>query len=137
MEWDFTFDAVVKGDKVYGLADFRRDLAQEVRMNLGPVSSAEYQSCYDLIYDLCHWLATGKPFADFVRTLQDDPAAIRLVKSVRDAMQDNADMLGAVLQRMIMDRVESGMPLDHALAAVDARHRAMVSGAEHGCAHPS
>ncbi|MBK8638285.1 MAG: hypothetical protein IPN92_08315 [Chromatiaceae bacterium] len=126
MEWEFTPEAVVKGDATYCLEDFRRDLALEVRGNLGPVSAAEFQRTYELIYDLCYWLATGKPFEGFLLTLEDDPAGIRLAKAVEVAMQNNVVMLGAILQRMIMDRVEGGMPLDDALAAVDAQHRTVA-----------
>jgi hypothetical protein len=137
VEWEFTPDDVVKGDAAYTIADFRRDLEQELRMNVGMASEADFRHAYDVVYDLCYWLATGKDFVDFARTLQDYPAAIRLAKSVREYMQDNVDMLGAVLQRMIMDRVEGGLPLEQALAAVDAHHRSVLSGFERARARPS
>jgi hypothetical protein len=38
-------------------------------------------------------------------------------------------MLGAILQRMIMDQVEAGNPLELAVAAVGEQHREMVGGA--------
>jgi hypothetical protein len=38
-------------------------------------------------------------------------------------------MLGAILQRMIMDGVEAGLALETALAQVDAEHRRIVDGA--------
>jgi hypothetical protein len=42
-------------------------------------------------------------------------------------MAPNVTMLGAILQRMIMDRVEQGLPLEEALVAVEQEHR-LVAG---------
>ncbi|GAB4182172.1 MAG: hypothetical protein Fur0039_26850 [Rhodocyclaceae bacterium] len=127
MEWDFTAEDVVKGDALYGLREFRDDLAQELRMNLGPASEEELRRAFLLTYDLCYWLATGKPFEEFLDGLAEDPAAIRMAKMVKEPMERNVEMLGAILQRLIMDRVEAGMPLESALAAVDAHHRELVA----------
>ncbi len=93
-------------------------------------SEADFGHAYEVVYDLCHWLAAAGLFDHFLPSLQDDPAAIRLAKSVREYMRDNVDMLGAVLQRMIMDRVEEGVPLEDALDAVDRQHRLAVSGCD-------
>jgi hypothetical protein len=38
-------------------------------------------------------------------------------------------MLGAILQRMIMDGVEAGLSLEDALTQVDAKHRRIADGA--------
>jgi hypothetical protein len=122
MEWEFAPDDIVKGRVDYRLQDFRDDLAQEVRMNIGMASEAEFRHAYELIYDLCYWLATGRAFQDFLPLVQDEPSAIRLAKSVGAYMDGNAQMLGAILQRMIMDRVESGLPLEQALDSVAAHH---------------
>jgi len=126
MEWEFTAEDVVKGAVAYSLEDFRRDLGREVRMNLGPADGAELRRSFDLIYDLCYALATGRAFAEYVSTLQDDPAAIRLVKAVQEPMQENVFMLGAILQRMIMDQVARGLSLDDAVMAADAEHRRVL-----------
>lgn len=40
MEWEFTPEDVFHGKADYGLAEFRSDLAQEVRLNLPPAGSA-------------------------------------------------------------------------------------------------
>lgn len=126
MEWEFTAEDVVKGAVAYSLEDFRGDLAREMRMNLAPASDAELRRAFDLIYDLCYALATGRAFAEYVGTLQDDPAAIRLVKAVQEPMQENILMLGAILQRMIMDQVARGLSLDDAVMAADAEHRRVL-----------
>ncbi len=132
MEWEFVPEQVVKGEVAYGLKEFRRDLAQEVRVNLGPVADGEFARAYDILYDLCYWLATGKPFDDFLDGFEDDPVAIRLIKAAHDAMSGNVEMLGAILQRQIMDRVDAGMPLEQALASVDASHRETVAATPGG-----
>ena len=67
MEWEFTPEQVVKGEIGYGLAEFRRDLFEEVRANLGADDPVSLQKSYDLIYDLCYWLATGLIKPEWVR----------------------------------------------------------------------
>lgn len=126
MEWEFTPEDVVKGNAEYGLAQFRRDLAQELRHNLGEVTAAEFERGFDAVYDLCYFLATGRTVEDLVATLSDEPEMIRLVKGVKDYMGSNVDMLGAILQRRIMDRVEAGFVLEDAIKAVAAEHRAVA-----------
>lgn len=128
MEWEFTPEQVVKGEVGYALEDFRRDLAQELRMNVGGASEADIQEVYNLSYDLCHWLATGKPFREFVATFAYDPPTVEFLESLREPMQGNADMLGAILQRLIMDHVEAGMQLEQAVDAVAEHHRRAVTG---------
>lgn len=43
-------------------------------------------------------------------------------------MADNVVMLGAILQRLIMDRVEANMPLAQAIQDVAQWHAALVAG---------
>lgn len=126
MEWEFTPEQVVKGEGGYGLEDFRRDLAVEARMNMGNMEEADFQSAYQLVYDLCYWLATGKTFEDFVEAFLHDPPTYRFVSCLRDSMQGNVGMLGAILQRLIMDRVEAGQPVEAAVESVAAFHRQCV-----------
>jgi hypothetical protein len=129
MQWDFTPEQVVKGEIAYGLAEFRHDLAEEVRANLGADDPAALQQSYDLIYDMCHWLATGRDFAAFAATLPEDaPLDVHILQPVKEYMRDNIAMLGAILQRLIMDGVEAGMVLDQALDAA-ARHHSAIVGA--------
>lgn len=127
MEWEFTPEEVIKGEASYALEHFRADLAAEIRMNLSPPDETAFERAYALIYDLCHWLAIGRAYEDFIGQLSDDPAATRLANMVREPMAPNADMLGAILQRMIMDRVEGGMPLEAALQSVAEAHDAIAS----------
>lgn len=127
MEWEFSPEQVVKGDVGYGLENFRVDLAREVRQNTGEASEEDFRQLYDLVYDYCHWLATGKPHEEFVATFAYDPPTVEFIESLRGAMQPNADMLGAILQRLIMDRVEAGMPLEQALESVAEHHRRIVA----------
>jgi len=126
MEWDFTPEDVINGRAAYGLENFRADLASEVRMNLGSAHEEEIRRDFAVIYDLCYWLATGRDFESFLAGLGEAPEAIRLAKSVRDYMGSNVEMLGAILQRMIMERVEGGMPLERAVEGVAAYHASVV-----------
>lgn len=129
MEWDFSPEAVVQGDSDYGLADFRRDLAEELRLNLPPADPDTHQRTFRLAYDLCHWLATARGFSDFLGELADDPEATRLARFLHDPMQANVPMLGAILQRLIMDRVAAGLSLEDAVRDAAAAHAAIVAAA--------
>lgn len=103
-------EEVVRGEVQYDLKAFRRDLFAEVATNLASDEEHVVQQSFDLIYDLCYWEATGREFCDFVATLDEtaflDAPALRAIK---EHMGDNITMLGAILQRMIMDGVESGL----------------------------
>lgn len=127
MEWQFTPGQVVKGEAAYGLEDFRRDLALEVRNNLGPASPEQVAQTTDLLYDLCHILATNRTLESMLATLAYDPPACEFLREMVEPMRPNGAMLGAILQRLIMDRVEAGMPLEQALDSVAEHHRAIVA----------
>jgi hypothetical protein len=127
MEWQFSPQDVVKGDVGYTLAHFRADLKSEIRTNLDPGTPGDFERACAVIYDLCYWLATGRSLEPFLAQLGEDPVATRLAMLVREPMAPNVTMLGAILQRMIMDRVEQGLPLEEALVAVEQEHR-LVAG---------
>lgn len=127
MEWEFTAEDVVKGDVGYALCDFRHDLVRELRNNLDVADEREFERAYAVVYDLCYALATGRTLEEFLATLGGDPAATRLAMHVREPMAPNVEMLGAILQRMIMVGVESGLPLERALEAADREHADVAS----------
>lgn len=128
MEWDFSAEQVMRGEIGYGLANFRHDLAQELRMNVGRGDTLELARIYSLAYDLCYALATDRSYEEFVRGFAFDPPTVELLGVLREPMQANSEMLGAILQRLIMDRVESGMSLEQALEDVAGYHRRVVAG---------
>lgn len=126
MEWEFTPEDVVKGRSGYTLADFRQGLAEEVRQNIGAVGDA-FTRAYHLIYDLCYALATRKDLDAHLGAYAYDPPTVQLLRELAPVMEANIDMLGAILQRQIMDRVEAGMPLESAIAEVADWHRQAVA----------
>jgi hypothetical protein len=127
MQWDFTPEQVVKGEIGYGLEQFRHDLAEEVRANLGADDATALQQSFDLIYDMCYWIATGRDFAAFAATLPEEiPLDVHVLQPIKEYMRDNIAMLGAILQRMIMDGVEGGLPLEQALDSASRRHADIV-----------
>lgn len=134
MLWEFTPEQVVKGEVDYKLEDFRRDLREEVAGNLGgdEVDEELLQRSFDVIYDLCYWEATGKEFDDFIATLEEDaPLQEPVLRGIREHMRDNITMLGAILQRMIMDGVEQGLPVEQAIEQAARRHAADIATASH------
>lgn len=122
MEWEFTQVQVVKGEIGYRIEDFRRDLAREVAQNIQSADHMAFRRSYDLIYDLCYWLATGKPLEELLATFDTDPSTRDWLAALEPHLQTNVEMLGAVMQREIMDGVEAGLPLHEVLQAVAARH---------------
>jgi hypothetical protein len=125
MQWEFTPEDVVKARSGYGLAEFRRDLAEEVRGNTDG-DAARGRRIFDMVYDMCHALATDKGLEPFLAAYAYDPPTCQFLRELEPAMADNVAMLGAILQRMIMDEVEAGMPLDAALEQAAAQHAEIV-----------
>lgn len=126
MEWEFTPEDVVKGRSAYGLAEFRRDLAEEVRANVQGNADV-FARTYHLLYDLCYALATSKDFEAHLAAYAYDPPTVEFLRELQPLMENNVAMLGAILQRQIMDRVEAGMPLEKAIDDVATWHRQNVS----------
>lgn len=128
MEWEFSPEDVVKARADYGLADFRRDLAEEVRGNLGEGDPAATERAFNLLYDLCYALATDRDLDRHLTAYAYDPPTCEFLRDMVAPMAPNVTMLGAVLQRRIMDHVEAGLPLEQALTAVAEWHGTQVDG---------
>jgi hypothetical protein len=128
MEWEFTPEQVVKAEVDYGLEQFRADLLEEVRMNMGQMDDAQQQKIFSVMYDLCYWVATGGEYDEFLATLDQDSFFPGFLASIREHLAPNFAMLGAILQRLIMERIEEhGIPLEEALKQVDEFHRQIVA----------
>lgn len=128
MEWEFTPEQMVKGEVDYGLEQFRADLLEEVRMNMGHMKDAQKLKIFSAMYDLCYWVATGGEYDDFLAALDQDSFFQNFLASIKSNMEPNIVMLGAILQRLITDRVEGqSMPLENALKEVDELHRRIVA----------
>ncbi|MDO8768146.1 MAG: hypothetical protein Q7K57_05480 [Burkholderiaceae bacterium] len=128
MQWEFSPEDVVKARAEYLLMDFRRDLAEEVRSNVGYEDEAQQTRSFNLIYDMCYALATDKSFDDFLSAYAYDPPTCQFLTELKPHMTDNVAMLGAILQRLIMDRVEGNMPLEHAVQDAAQWHANVVAG---------
>jgi len=124
MEWKFTPDQVVKCEVDYGLEEFRKDMFEEVRLNTGQMDDAQQQKIFNVMYDLCYWVATGNDYDDFLAGLDQESFFPTFLASIKAKLAPNMEMLGAILQRLIMDRIEGqGMSLDDALKQVGELHR--------------
>ncbi|MCF8155021.1 MAG: hypothetical protein K9K35_03370 [Rhodoferax sp.] len=128
MQWEFSVEDVVKARAEYGLVEFRRDLAEEVRSNVGGADEAQQTRSFNLIYDMCYALATDKKFDDFIAVYAYDPPTCQFLTELQPHMADNIAMLGAILQRLIMDRVEASMPLENAVQDAAEWHTRVVAG---------
>jgi hypothetical protein len=67
-------------------------------------------------------LATAKDLEQFLAAYAYDPPTCQFLRELEPVMADNVAMLGAILQRLIMDGVEAGLPLEQALEAAARRH---------------
>ncbi|MDZ4254964.1 MAG: hypothetical protein U1A72_20540, partial [Sulfuritalea sp.] len=126
MEWEFTPQEVVKGRIGYSLADFRQGLAEEVRQNVAGDAEVFTRS-FHLLYDLCYALATSKDLEAHLTAYAYDPPTVQFLRELAPVMSANVDMLGAILQRQIMDRIEAGMALENAIGEVADWHRQAVA----------
>ncbi|UJS26328.1 hypothetical protein [Thiothrix winogradskyi] len=122
MQWEFTPEQVVKAEVDYTLENFRHDLRQEVEQNLPGTDDGAIDRVFRLLYDLCYWLATGKDYQEFEDSI-DSPSTKMFLQSAKVHQQANVEMLGAILQRSIMDGVEAGMSVDDAVAHAASRHQ--------------
>ncbi|BCB27405.1 hypothetical protein SKTS_22910 [Sulfurimicrobium lacus] len=125
MEWEFTPQQVVKGEAGYGLDEFRHDLMQEVGLNIPGLGQEQLEPVFSLAYDLCYWLATGKDYDEFEERFQDNNT-VMFLRALREHGKANVEMLGAILQRMIMDGVEAGLSVDDAVDRVAAHQSELV-----------
>jgi len=126
MEWEFTPQQVVKGEVDYDLDDFRHGLMQEISLNVPGIGEEQLNAVFALAYDLCYWLATGKDYDEFEEQFADINM-LMFLRALREHGQGNVEVLGAILQRMIMDGVEAGMPLEEAVAQVAQAHGRVAS----------
>ncbi len=122
MEWEFSAAEVVKGDAEYGLAEFRQDLCEEVRSNLPGLDDPELDKIFRVVYDMHYWLATGNELAGFGSQFSDQPKLLPLLRAVHSHSAGNVEMLGAILQRLIMDGVTAGVPIEHAIEQAAELH---------------
>ncbi len=127
MEWEFTAQDVVKGSVDYGIEAFRRDLLEEIRLNLPDLDAGNQERIHALVYDLYYWLATGKDFDEFVSHPETSGFTLFFLEDIRGRCAGDVEMLGAILQRRIMDGVERGWPLERALDEVGRAHAAIVA----------
>jgi hypothetical protein len=128
MEWEFTPEQVVGAQVDYGLEQFRADMLEEVRMNMGEMDDAQKLKIFSAMYDLCYWVATGNEYDEFLATLDQDSFFPGFLASIKENLEPNIVMLGAILQRLIMDRVdEQSMPLEVAIKEVDELHQQIVA----------
>ncbi|MBK7615651.1 MAG: hypothetical protein IPJ08_14680 [Burkholderiales bacterium] len=128
MEWEFTTEDVVKGHADYTLQDFRMGLLRELKANLGPMDEAQLTRSFNLVYDLCYALATDKNVEEFISSFAYDPPTCQFLAEVQPHMSENAAMLGAILQRQIVERVEANMPLEMAVQDAAKWHTKLVDG---------
>jgi hypothetical protein len=128
MEWEFTPAEVVQGKVDYGLENFRADMLQEVKLNMSNMESVAPEQVFNIMYELCYWVATGNDYDEFLSGLDQDSFFPAFLASIKSHLSVNIEMLGAILQRQIMELVEGqSIPLEDAIKQVDEMHRGIVA----------
>ena len=127
MEWEFKPAALLRGEAIYGLAEFRRDLAEEIRNNVPGLDEPELERLFRMLYDLHYWLATGNDYPTFEAQYADQSRVVQMLRAVHAQSAGNVEMLGAILQRLIMDGVAAGVPLEHAVEQAAQLHAQAVA----------
>ncbi len=128
MEWEFTPAEVVQGKVDYGLENFHADMLQEVKLNMSNMESTTPEQVFNVMYELCYWVATGNDYDEFLSGLDQDSFFPAFLGSIKPHLAPNIEMLGAILQRLIMERVdEHGMSLEEAIKQVDELHSSIVT----------
>ncbi len=128
MEWEFTPAEVVQGNVDYSLENFHADMLQEVKLNMSNMESMVPEQVFNVMYELCYWVATGNDYDEFLSGLDQESFFPAFLASIKPHLEPNIEMLGAILQRMIMERVdEHGMPLEEAIKQVDELHSSIVT----------
>ncbi|MDH3355005.1 MAG: hypothetical protein OEL79_07310 [Chromatiales bacterium] len=131
MEWEFTYEDVVKAKVNYELIDFINDFRNEVTVNIHENSSNDVNAIITLLYDFMHWCATEREPEQFYaeELLPEDLLNADELRSMHPNLKENITMLGAILQRMIMNQVDKGIVLEEAIQKVAQQHQAIVDNA--------
>ena len=129
MEWEFTRAELVRGEAVYGRLECRRGLSEEIRGNLPGLDDPELDRLFGLICNLHYGLATGNNYREFDGQFAEQPKLVPMLRAVHAHCAGNVEVLGASLQRPIMDGVEVGVSLQQALehAAQVHQHVAAIN----------
>jgi hypothetical protein len=132
MKWDFTVEDVRSGKAVYTVAEFKKDLLEEVHANLGEFRGDEQavQFYSFLTIMLCAYLALGKSIDTFVTStkkyfpseaLQNFLTGNKaLLEDINENNKENIEMLRAIVHRRIEDDAAKGVSKDALVKTVTA-----------------
>lgn len=116
MDWDFTAGDVVKGKAAYSLGQFRDDLRNEVRAQLGEAGTEHATALFHLIYDTCYWLATEGSLDELPGFYGGTPTDLTLLRVIERQNRDNIEMLRAIIKRRYVGAVDAGLTQAEALS---------------------
>ncbi len=132
MKWDFTPEDVRNGKADCTVAEFKKDLLEEIQLNIAKDSGDEQtiQFYSFLTIMLCTSIAVGKSIDNFVTStkkyfpseaLQNFLTGNKaLLEDIRGNNKENIEMLCAVVHRRIQDDVGKGMPKDNIAKTITA-----------------
>jgi hypothetical protein len=132
MKWDFTPEDVRNGKADYTVAEFKKDLLEEIQLNLakdrGDEQTIQFYSFLTIM--LCTSMAFGKSIDSFVTStkkyfpseaLQNFLTGNKaLLEDIRGNNKENIEMLCAVVHRRIQDDVDKGVSKDNIAKTITA-----------------
>ncbi|MBF0517608.1 MAG: hypothetical protein HQK97_10940 [Nitrospirae bacterium] len=130
MEWKFLPLAVLTGEVQYSIADYKKDLREEVLTTLANFSMDDYTTNFyvDYIYTLFYWLATNQTvltYSKFIEARLPDDLELKKTLTSTEFLYsleiDNVnfiDMLRAVLTTLSLGFLKDGQSIDEARTAL-------------------
>lgn len=130
MDWNFSPLQVLTGEVVYSIADYRKDLKEEVLTTLANFSMDEYSTNFyiDFVYTLFYWLATNQTVLTYSRFIQSRlPDDLELKKTLISTEflysleVDNVnfvDMLRAIITTLTLGFLKDGLSIEDSMTAL-------------------
>ena len=124
MKWDFTPEDVRNGKVDYTVAEFKKDLFEEIKLNIvknrGDEQTIQFHSFLTIM--LCTSMAFGKSIDSFVTStkkyfpneaLQNFLMGNKaLLEDIKENNKENIEMLRVVIHRRMRDDAERGIAPD-------------------------
>ena len=120
MEWDFTPDDVMSGKVDYTVAEFRRDLFNDIQSNIAEIPGDDITKGFYSIVTIviCTSLAFGKSIDSIITSIKTyfSNEAVQklltnkdLLEKIKEDNKENIEMLRVVVHRRMKDDVDKGL----------------------------
>ena len=119
MEWDFTPEDVMSGEVDYSVAEFRKDLLEDIQSTIAEIPGDDItKGFYIVTIVLCTSLAFGKSIDSIIASMKTyfPNEAVQklltnkdLLEKIKEDNKENIEMLRVVVHRRMKDDVDKGL----------------------------